>query len=275
MRRMSHLTASPVKRLAAVTALALCLLSAGCAAADSPRNTPIVKVVKEWASSVVNISTERVVTLQQHPYWRAYGGAFDEFFNQNAQGTISTMKLKGIGSGVVVSKDGLIVTNAHVVNMATKVYAIFSDGTTFEAAVPAASPRDDIAILKIDPRKELKPVRFADDAMIGETVVSIGNPFGLGNSVSSGIISGTDRSFSAPEAGLNYTGLIQTDASINIGSSGGALLNLEGKLVGINLAVVQGSQSIGFAIPSSRIRDILKQYEDYKREHPAVAVPVQ
>jgi len=235
-----------------------------------------VKVVKEWTSSVVNISTERVVLMQQHPYWRAYGTAFDEFYNKNQQNTVSTMNLKGIGSGVVVTKDGLIVTNAHVVNMATKVYVILSDGTTCTATVPAASPKDDIAILKIIPPRELKPVHLAGDAMIGETVVSIGNPYGLENSVSVGVISGTNRNFSFPDSGLSYTGLIQTDASINIGSSGGALFNMNGELVGINLALIQGAQSIGFAIPSTRIQSILKQYDDYlKTQGQQAAVPVQ
>lgn len=257
---------------ALVTLVALVLIAASGAAAEDrhtkgPRNSPIVKVVREWSPSVVNISTERIVLLQQQqPYWQAYGGAFNEFFKQYAQQTVSTMKLKGIGSGVVVSKDGLIVTNAHVVNMANKVYVILSDGVTAEATVPAASPSDDIAILKITPPENLKPIRLAEDVMIGETVVSIGNPFGLENSVSAGIISGTNRSFSIPAENLNFTGLIQTDASINIGSSGGALLNLDGELVGINLAVVQGAQSIAFAIPSPRIKDILRQYDEYLKK---------
>jgi serine protease Do len=239
---------------------------------ESPRNSPVVKVVKEWSPSVVNISTERVVLLkQQQPYQQAYAGAFDEFFKQNAQQAVSTMKLKGIGSGVIVSKDGLIVTNAHVVNMASKIYVILSDGVTAEATVPAASPSDDIAILKITPPENLKPIKIADDVMIGETVVSIGNPFGLENSVSAGIISGTNRSFSLPMQNLNFTGLLQTDASINIGSSGGALLNLEGELVGINLAVVQGAQSIAFAIPAPRIKDILRQYDEYLKKTQAAS----
>lgn len=270
-----------MKRRAAIIAAVFVLIAASSAIAsgdqaESPRNSPVVKVVKEWSASVVNISTERVVLVQQQqPYQQAYAGAFDEFFKQYAQQTVSTMKLKGIGSGVIVSKDGLIVTNAHVVNMANKVYVILSDGVTAEATVPAASPNDDIAILKITPPENLKPIKLAEDVMIGETVVSIGNPFGLENSVSAGIISGTNRSFSLPPPqNLNFTGLIQTDASINIGSSGGALLNLEGELVGINLAVVQGAQSIGFAIPAPRIKDILRQYDEYLKKTQA-ASPAQ
>jgi serine protease Do len=240
--------------------LAACALNAPHASAE--RNSPIVKVVKECSPSVVNISTERVVAVQQHPYWTAYGSAFNEFFNQYAQKTVSTATLKGIGSGVIVSKDGLIVTNLHVVKMASKVYVILSDGRTAEAIMPAFSQDDDIAILQVPPIKDLKPVKFSNDVIVGETVISIGNAFGLENSVSAGIVSGTNRAFTLPD-GFAYKGLIQTDSPINIGSSGGGLFNLDGKLAGINLAVVQGAQSIGFAIPSSRIKDILKQYNAY------------
>lgn len=250
------------RRVIALSAFALFLACSVSFARETPRLSPIVKVVKECSSSVVNISTEQIVVLQQQPYWRAYGSAFDEFFRQYAQQTVSTMKLKGIGSGVIVSKDGLIITNLHVIKMANKVYVVLSDKTTVEASVAAKSPGEDIAILKISVDKELRPVKFAKDVMIGETVVSIGNAFGLENSVSSGIVSGTNRGFTLPD-GFTYTGLIQTDSPINIGSSGGALLNLDGELAGINLAVVQGAQSIGFAIPSFKIQDILRQYNDY------------
>lgn len=241
-------------------------ISAGDARAGTSRNTPAVKVVKDWSPSVVNIGTEQIVVLQQQPYWKAYGTAFDEFFRQYAQQPVNTMKLKGVGSGVIVSKDGLIVTNLHVIKMATKVYVVFSDGTTAEASVPAVSPNDDIAILRISTDKKLKPVKFADDVTIGETVISIGNAFGLENSVSGGIVSGTNRAFTLPD-GFIYRGLIQTDSPINIGSSGGALFNLDGELAGINLAVVQGAQSIGFAIPSARVKDILNQYYDYLKKN--------
>lgn len=253
---------------AAAAALAILVSVPGCAP-KSARVSPVVQVVRNCADSVVNISTERVVVLQQNPLWHTYGSAFDEFFNQNAQGTISTTTLKGIGSGVIVSGDGLIVTNAHVVNMASKVYVILSDGTTYNAAVPAVSPGDDIAILKISVARKLKPIPLAHDIFIGETVVSIGNPFGLENSVFAGIISGTNRNFSVPSAGLTYAGLIQTDCPINIGASGGALLNLDGELVGLNLALLKDAQSIGFAIPYTKIASVLKQYDDYLKKQSA------
>ena len=253
--------------------IVLCCAACALHAKESPRLTPVVNVVKTHGSSVVNISTERVVLLRHNPFWGHYGTAFDDFFRQNfiSAVPIGAMKLKGIGSGVIVSKDGLIVTNAHVVHMASKIYVILADGNTAAASVLAVSPADDIAILKITPPETLRPVRLADEVMIGETVVSIGNPFGLENSVSAGIISGTNRSFSLPAQNLNFTGLLQTDASINIGSSGGALLNLEGELVGINLALVQGAQSIAFAIPAPRIKDILRQYDEYLKKTQAAS----
>lgn len=263
----------------ATTLIVLCALAGRLFAAESPRVTPVVKVVQRWAPSVVNISTERIVLLRQNPFWGHYGGVFDEFFSRHAVTSlpVGAMRLKGLGSGVVVAKDGLIVTNAHVVHMASKVYAVLSEGTTAEASVLAVSPANDIAIIKIDPPKALQPVIFARDVMIGETVVSIGNPYGLENSVSAGIVSGTNRSFSAGSGPgtVTLSGLIQTDASINIGSSGGALFNLDGELAGINLALVQGAQSIGFAIPASKVRDILKEYDEARKKPAVIRIPVE
>lgn len=254
--------------LVLVAALSVC----GCSRHESARHTPIVKVVQECIPSVVNISTESSVVLKQHPLGNEYGGAFEDFYNHFAAQPVNTMKLKGIGSGVIVSEDGFIITNAHVVNMATKVYVVLSDGTTCDATIPAASPRDDLALLKIAPPRKLKPIPLANNTIVGETVVSIGNPLGLENSVSAGIVSGVKRSFSLPN-GLTYQGLVQTDASINIGSSGGALLNLDGQLVGINLAVVQGAQSIGFAIPVSRVKYLISEYDNYLKKKKMGTVP--
>ncbi|HPM42563.1 MAG TPA: trypsin-like peptidase domain-containing protein [Candidatus Omnitrophota bacterium] len=231
------------------------------------RNTPVVKVIREWAPSVVNISTEKTVLLQANPNYKQFGNFFDDFYKDYFLKTQSTMKLKGVGSGVIVSGSGLIVTNAHVVNMASKVYVVMHDGATYEATLAAINPKSDLALLKINSADKLKPVKLADDVMIGETVVAIGNPLGLENSVSVGVISGLGRKITTQPTGqVVFDGLIQTDASINIGSSGGALLNLEGRLVGINIAVVQGAQSLGFAVSYDKIKSILKDYEDYFRK---------
>lgn len=251
-------------RAAAVVLAISCLLAPVPCSAENPRETPIVKVIRQCGPSVVNISTERVVLLQQNPFYGLYRGQFNDVLDQSSKVTIGTMKLKGVGSGVIVSKDGFIVTNAHVVSMASKVYIIFNDGKSYEAQVAAVNQKDDLALLKISPSGSLRPIEFADDVMIGETVVSIGNPFGLENSVSAGIISGTNRNFSSQMNQVIFDSLIQTDASINPGSSGGALLNLEGRLVGINLAVMQGAQSLGFAISVEKIKRLLKEYREYQ-----------
>ena len=261
--------------------VAFIILSGRVFATESARITPTVKIVKEWSPAVVNISTERVLLLRTHPFWGQFRGMISEFNDQNAQ-AIGTMKLKSVGSGVVISEKGLILTNAHVVQMASRIYVTLNDGKQAEAVIEAISPEDDLAIVRIDPPEGLKPVKIADDAMIGEGVIAIGNPLGLENSVSSGIVSGLNRNIGSGGNIQNpvLTGLIQTDASVNPGSSGGALFNLDGQLVGINLAVVQGANSISFAIPYSKIKKVLKEHhEGRKDEAPAVVnvirIPVQ
>lgn len=265
-----------MRKILFLCAAAVITLTTAARAEDGVRNTPIVKVVKECAGSVVNISTEKVVILQLGPALQHYRNLFgSQMGDENIVQPIGTMKLKGLGSGVIVSKEGLIVTNAHVIEMASKVYCVLNDGTSFEAQVVATDKKNDLALVKIAPDRELKPIGFADDAMLGETVISIGNPFGLENSVSSGIISGFNRRFYATGSDQPlFDNLIQTDASINQGSSGGALLNLEGKLVGIDLAVMQNAQNVGFAIPNNGIRVLLKEYENYKKRETTVRIPV-
>ncbi len=240
----------------------LVLALAGCAApARSLRETPVVQVVRDNAVSVVNIRTESLVDLKEHPAWGQYGERLDRFFKQYFGEDYSggTVKLKSVGSGVIVGKEGLIVTNAHVVHRATTIYAVLRDGTVAEAKVVRVNTLDDLALIRIEPAKPLRAVRFADvkTLMIGETVVAIGNPLGLENSVTTGVISGIDRAFKNTECEYACSGLLQTDASINPGNSGGALLNMDGELVGINLAVVLGAQNIGFAVPVNKVVQLL------------------
>ena len=225
------------------------------------RETPIVRVVREYADTVVNIRTESITDLREHPYWGLYGEQLDHFFKQYfgeayAEGML---KHKSLGSGVILDARGLVVTNAHVVQKATRIFVVLNDGTMSEAQVQEVSEGEDLAIIQTDFLRPVKPAKAADidNLMIGETVVAIGNPLGLENSVTTGVISGKDRSFSSPQCGYVCSGLLQTDASINPGNSGGALLNLDGELVGINLAVVQNAQNIGFAVPVDRIQELL------------------
>jgi len=248
--------------------LCLALALAGCAApVVSPRETPVVKVVRDNAASVVNIRTESLVDLKEHPAWGQYGERLDRFFKQYFGEDYSegTVKLKSVGSGVIVDRAGLIVTNAHVVHRAKTIYAVLRDGTVAEAAVVKVNTLDDLALIRIRPDRELRAVRFADvkTLMVGETVVAIGNPLGLENSVTTGVISGIDRAFKNTECDYACSGLLQTDASINPGNSGGALLNMDGELVGVNLAVVLGAQNIGFAIPVNKVMQMLGEQQPF------------
>ena len=255
----------PLKKIPLVLlVLALCVLPASTNLFANVRETPIVKIVEEWSPSVVNISTETIVYLRNNPYWAGYGNQFDNFFQDYYRTNIGTLKQNSLGSGVVVSKDGLIVTNAHVIHMASKIFVTLKGEKTVEASVIGVDNANDLALIKISPSHPLKPVKFADDIIIGETAVTIGNPLGLQNSVSAGIISGTNRTSFLPQTSHVFTNLVQTDASINPGSSGGALLNLEGKLIGINVAVVQNAQNIGFAVPAGKVKEMLKEYDKIK-----------
>jgi S1-C subfamily serine protease/HSP20 family molecular chaperone IbpA len=232
--------------------------------ADNPRETPVVKVVRDNSAAVVNISTEQIVLLRTSPFWGHYGSELDVLFDQFFGGYRSTRALKfnSVGSGVIVDKDGIIVTNAHVVNRASNIIVIFNDGASVEGQVIYEDRQNDLALVKIQSDRPLTAVKLGStgDLMIGETMVAIGNPLGLENSVSVGVASGKDRAFNSQSGDVVMDGLLQTDAPINPGNSGGALLNLNGELVGINVAVVQNSQSIGFAVPVEKVRDVLDGY---------------
>jgi serine protease Do len=231
----------------------------------SARETTVVRVVRKYAPTVVNIRTENVVDLKELPEWGQYGEELDGFFKKYYGELYSegVLTYKSLGSGVILGKDGLIVTNAHVVQKATDIFVVLKDGTILLADVIQVSQNDDLAIIKMERPVPVSKVTFADmrDLKIGETVIAIGNPLGLENSVTVGVVSGKDRSFSSPECEYSCSGLVQTDASINPGNSGGALLNLDGELIGINVAVVQSAQNIGFAIPAVKIQRLLEELE--------------
>jgi S1-C subfamily serine protease/HSP20 family molecular chaperone IbpA len=243
--------------------------------ADNARETPVVKVVKDNSGAIVSISTEKIVLLQENPLWGAYGNNIDSLFRQfyGAYPPVHALKLKSVGSGVILDKEGIIVTNAHVVNMTTNIFVILNDGTQVKGEIKYESTDSDLAIVKIDPPRPLKEVRIGqtNDLMIGETAIAIGNPWGLENSVSAGVISGKNRTLYAQNGQPVLSGLIQTDTPINPGNSGGALLNLNGELIGINTAMVQNSQGIGFAIPVEKVKEVLENY----RENKNVAIKYQ
>lgn len=229
---------------------------------DSPRRTPIVRAVEKSRLSVVNISTEKIVTLQyRSPFGGGEGDPFDqmlrEFFGEQQQDP--PRKVQGpLGSGIVFDAAGYVVTNEHVVRRASNIKLSLPDGASYDAVLLAADLTHDIALLKVQNPHGLTPVKLGNsgNVMLGETVIALGNPFGFESSVTTGIVSALHRSLTVGQD-RKYADLIQTSALINPGNSGGPLLNIQGELIGMNTAVVGGAQGIGFAIPVDEIKDVV------------------
>ncbi len=231
------------------------------AAARARRRTPVVEVFERCRGAVVNISTTRV----QRVRLLRYGSLFDEMFGVGRP-FVQERKVTSVGSGVVIHEDGYIVTNEHVVDQATDIQVIFTDQTRLPGQVISTDTEHDLAILKVDAGHPLPRVRLAraGDIMVGETAVAIGNPLGLGHSVTAGIVSALNRDIDY-QAQVAYRGLIQTDAAINPGNSGGPLLNVNAELMGINTAIRGDAQNVGFAIPVARLWELLPQMLDIER----------
>jgi serine protease Do len=222
----------------------------------------IPQLFKEVSPAVVNISTTQVVKFS-HPKMRNPFGKqdpFDEFFNNFFGRMPKEQKGKSLGSGFIVSPDGYILTNNHVVEKADEVTVTLLDKEEFKAKVVGSDPKIDIALIKIDAKKKLvyAVLGDSDKVDVGEWVVAIGNPFGLGHTVTAGIVSAKGRIIGSGP----YDDFIQTDASINPGNSGGPLFNLKGEVIGINTAIVQGGQGIGFATPIQLAKSVLDQLRD-------------
>lgn len=235
--------------------------------AEFPRRNAIVIAVKRTGPAVVNISTERIVVKRYDPFFGMRDRFFDPFFEDffSRFGREQRIKTHSLGSGVILDSDGLIVTNEHVVRKASKINVILADGTELEAELASADPEQDIAVLKVPSSPKLKaaPVGTSSDLMIGETAIALGNPFGLENSVSVGVISAKNRTIMA-EGKVLYKDLIQTDAAVNPGNSGGPLLNIRGEVIGINTAIYAEGQGIGFAIPIDKVISIIEGFLDYR-----------
>ncbi len=224
------------------------------------RESPVVKAVRAVGPAVVNISTEKIVRERVNPF---YNFNMDPFFNDFFGDFLETYperqyKASSLGSGVIIDKQGHILTNEHVILKASKIKVILADGREFEGKLIGSDPKSDIAVLKIESEDELPIISMgsSNDLMIGETVIAIGNPFGLSHTVTTGVISALDRSIKIDEKRV-YNEFIQTDASINPGNSGGPLLNIAGDLIGINTAIYQKAQGIGFAIPINKAKRIV------------------
>jgi serine protease Do/serine protease DegQ len=224
----------------------------------------LAPMLKKAVPAVVNISTTSTVRMQQNPLFR--DPFFRKFFNlppgdQQQQQQQQEQKRQALGSGVIIdAKKGLVVTNNHVIQNADEITVKLQDGRQFEGKLVGSDPESDVAVVRIkaDNLTEL-PIGDSDKLQVGDFVVAIGNPFGLNQTVTSGIVSALGRTGLGIEG---YEDFIQTDASINPGNSGGALINLKGDLVGINTAILApsgGNVGIGFSIPINMVRQITEQ----------------
>ncbi len=219
----------------------------------------IPDIAEAAVRSVVNISTTRVVATRTNPMFE--DPFFREFFGRNLPQAPREQKQNSLGSGVIVDASGIVLTNHHVAGEADEITVTLSDGREFEATRVGTDAQSDLAVLKLtDAPKDLVPLPIGESQSLrlGELVLAIGNPFGIGQTVTMGIVSATGR---ANLGILDYEDFIQTDASINPGNSGGALVNLDGELVGINTAIFSrsgGSQGIGFAIPTKLATAIME-----------------
>jgi serine protease Do len=224
--------------------------------------TSLSAVAQRAMPAVVNIASVRVYrtpggpssSLFRDPFFKEFFG--DDFFD--FFGVPRKRVERSLGSGVIVAEDGYIITNNHVISQATEVTVSLADKREFKAAIVGTDPKTDIAVLKIDGANlPTMPLGNSDAAQVGDIVLAIGNPFGIGQTVTMGIISATGRS----QMGIaDYEDFIQTDAAINPGNSGGALVDIEGNLIGINTAIVSrsgGYQGIGFAIPSNIVNGVM------------------
>jgi serine protease Do len=222
----------------------------------------IPQLFKEVSPAVVNISTTQVVKFNRPRMRNPFGpqDPFEEFFHNYFGRMPREQKRKSLGSGFIVSPDGFILTNNHVVEKAEEVTVTLLDKEEFKAKVIGTDPKIDIALIKIDAKRKLPYVTLGDSDKldVGEWVVAIGNPFALGHTVTAGIVSAKGRIIGSGP----YDDFIQTDASINPGNSGGPLFNLKGEVVGINTAIMQGGQGIGFATPIQLAKSVLEQLKD-------------
>jgi len=233
-------------------------------AAELPSQVPSLAPMLEQATpAVVNIATESTVAMRSNPLLD--DPFFQRFFDLPEQREPEERRVQSLGSGVVVdATEGYIVTNFHVIDQADSITITLQDGRNFEATVVGSDPDTDVALIRIDaPDLVALPLADSDRLRVGDYVVAIGNPFGLGQTVTSGIISALGRTGLGLEG---YEDFIQTDAAINVGNSGGALVNLNGELVGLNTAIFApggGNVGIGFAIPVNLVSRLLEQILTY------------
>ena len=255
--------------------LAASVGSAPVFAQNGPRS--VAPIAEKLIDAVVNISTSQTVKgpqgvpLPRVPKGSPFEDLFDDFFNKKGGKQQSERKVSSLGSGFVIDgKEGLVVTNNHVIEGADEIILNFHDGTKLKVdKVLGKDTKSDLALLKVTPKKPLAAVKFGSSTnmKVGDWVMAIGNPFGLGGTVTVGIVSAKQRDIQSGP----YDDYIQTDASINKGNSGGPLFNMEGEVIGVNTAIISpsgGSIGIGFAVPSDAamaVLDQLKQFGETRR----------
>nr|WP_165837643.1 DegQ family serine endoprotease [Zavarzinia aquatilis] len=232
-------------------------------------------LAEKLSPAVVNISTTQTVTgategedgevpMPQFPPGSPFEEFFKDFLERQGRGNAEPRKVTSLGSGFIIDASGVIVTNNHVIQDAEEITVTLSDGTKLPAELRGKDPKTDVAVLVVKPSKPLPFVNFGDSdkARVGDWVLAIGNPFGLGGSVSAGIISARNRDINAGP----YDDFIQTDAAINRGNSGGPLFNMDGEVIGINTAIYSpsgGSVGIGFSVPSALARQVVAQLREF------------
>jgi serine protease Do len=251
-----------------VLAVGMTVSIVGVAAAKGP--VSVADVAEPLLDAVVNISTSQTVTgsrsipVPRLPEGSPFQEFFDEFFDQRPDDSDRPRRVQSLGSGFVVDPSGILVTNNHVIEGADEITANFNDGTKLVAEVVGRDEKTDIAVIRVTPEKPLPSLNFgkADNLRVGDWVMAIGNPFGLGGTVTVGIVSARNRDINAGP----YDNFIQTDASINRGNSGGPLFNMEGEVIGINTAIISptgGSIGIGFAIPAETALNVINQLREF------------
>ncbi|MBD2625120.1 HhoA/HhoB/HtrA family serine endopeptidase [Trichormus variabilis] len=233
----------------------------------------VTAAVNRVGSAVVRIDTEKTITrrvdpLMEDPFFR-------RFFGESYSQQLPTEQLRGLGSGFILDKSGIILTNAHVVDQADKVTVRLKDGRTFEGKVKGIDEVTDLAVVKINAGNDLPvaPLGSSENVQVGDWAIAVGNPLGFDNTVTLGIVSTLKRS--SAQVGINDKRLdfIQTDAAINPGNSGGPLLNGQGEVIGINTAIRADAMGIGFAIPIDKAKAIASQLQrDGKVVHPYLGV---
>lgn len=252
--------------LAAFAALMVVAVGFGPAAAKGPES--VAALASELSPAVVNISSSRKapggVPFPDAPPGSPLNDYLDELNPNFGLGPEAMQEAQSLGSGFIISADGRIVTNNHVIEGAEEILVYLTDGTRLPAKVIGADDKTDLAVLKVEAPYDLTYVEFgdSDDADVGDWVMAIGNPFGLGGSVTLGIVSARNRDIQSGP----YDSFIQTDASINQGNSGGPLFDMEGKVVGINTAIIArggSSLGIGFAVPGNLAKPIIAQLAEY------------